>query len=157
MLFRAWWCHIFYTYYSIEWQWTGTPCTRPGCSGLHLSWPWTLPGIGHPQLLWTSLNTVRCEAVWCEFCLCKTGVEGKFCLLQNRCQTPVALSPFHVVACLSVFQHFKLSVGVFTETCHFCFSPAAVELLSFNSWCCSLDSVYMRCPLQHEDCHTEEP
>jgi len=31
--------------------WAGTSSTRPGCSELHPTWPWTLPGRGQPQLL----------------------------------------------------------------------------------------------------------
>ena len=31
-----------------------TPSTRPACSKPHPAWPWTLPGRGHPQLLWAS-------------------------------------------------------------------------------------------------------
>ena len=31
--------------------WAGTPATRPGCPKPHPAWPWTLPGMGHPQLL----------------------------------------------------------------------------------------------------------
>jgi len=34
--------------------WAGAPSTRPGCSELHSNWPWTLPGRGHPQLLWAT-------------------------------------------------------------------------------------------------------
>jgi len=26
--------------------------TRPGCPGLHPTWPWTLPGMGHLQPIW---------------------------------------------------------------------------------------------------------
>jgi len=32
--------------------WAGTPSTRPGCSKPHPTWPGTLPGRRHPQLLW---------------------------------------------------------------------------------------------------------
>ena len=31
--------------------WAGTPSTRPGCSELHPTWPWTLPGSGQPQII----------------------------------------------------------------------------------------------------------
>jgi len=31
--------------------WAGTPCTRPGCSEPHPTWPWALSGKGQPQLL----------------------------------------------------------------------------------------------------------
>ncbi|KFW07755.1 Dysferlin, partial [Eurypyga helias] len=34
--------------------WAGTPSPRPGCSKPHPAWPWTLPGMGHPQLLWAT-------------------------------------------------------------------------------------------------------
>ena len=34
--------------------WTETPSTRPGCSKPHSTWPWTLPGREHPQLLWAT-------------------------------------------------------------------------------------------------------
>jgi len=34
--------------------WAGTPSTRPGCSDLHPTWPWTLPGRGQPKLLWAA-------------------------------------------------------------------------------------------------------
>ena len=37
--------------------WAGTPSTRPGCSKPHPAWPWTLPGRGHPQLLWTTCSS----------------------------------------------------------------------------------------------------
>ena len=36
-------------------SWAGTSSTRPGCSELHPTWPWTLPGRGQPQLLWALL------------------------------------------------------------------------------------------------------
>jgi len=29
--------------------WAGTPSTRPGCSELHPTWPWTLPGRGQEK------------------------------------------------------------------------------------------------------------
>ena len=32
----------------------GTSSTRPGCSELHPTWPWALPGRGQPQLLWAT-------------------------------------------------------------------------------------------------------
>ena len=32
--------------------WAGTPSTRAGCSKPHPTWPWALPGLGQPQLLW---------------------------------------------------------------------------------------------------------
>ena len=34
--------------------WAGTSSTRPGCSELHPTWPWALPGRGQPQLLWAA-------------------------------------------------------------------------------------------------------
>jgi len=34
----------------------GTSSTRPGCSELHPTWPWTLPGRGQPQLLWETCS-----------------------------------------------------------------------------------------------------
>ena len=33
--------------------WSGTPSTRPGCSKPRPNWPWTIPGRGQPQLLYT--------------------------------------------------------------------------------------------------------
>jgi len=38
--------------------WTGTSSTSPRCSELHPTWPWALPGRGHPQLLWTMWSRV---------------------------------------------------------------------------------------------------
>jgi len=32
--------------------WEGTSSTRPGFSKPCPTWPWTLPGMRHPQLLW---------------------------------------------------------------------------------------------------------
>jgi len=32
--------------------WAGTPSTTPCCSKPQPTWPLTLPGRGHPQLLW---------------------------------------------------------------------------------------------------------
>jgi len=40
--------------------WTGTRSTRPGCSEPCPAWPWTLPDVGHPQLLWAA-----CASDWC--------------------------------------------------------------------------------------------
>jgi len=37
------------------------PPTRSGCSWPHPTWPWPLPGMGHPQLLWTTW----CSNLWC--------------------------------------------------------------------------------------------
>ncbi|XP_064493014.1 phospholipid-transporting ATPase IK, partial [Pseudopipra pipra] len=34
--------------------WPGTPPTSPGCSKPPPTWPWTLPGMGQPQLLWAT-------------------------------------------------------------------------------------------------------
>jgi len=34
--------------------WAGTPYTRPGCSELHPTCPWTFPRRGQPQLLWAT-------------------------------------------------------------------------------------------------------
>lgn len=39
-------------------RWTGTPFTRPGCSGPHPTCPWTLPEMGHPQFLWAPCSDV---------------------------------------------------------------------------------------------------
>ncbi|KAK4828311.1 hypothetical protein QYF61_025323 [Mycteria americana] len=36
----------------------GTPSTRPGCSKPHPTWPQTLPGMGHTQLLWATCSSV---------------------------------------------------------------------------------------------------
>lgn len=33
-----------------------TPATRAGCLKPHTTCPWTLPGIGHPQLLWATTS-----------------------------------------------------------------------------------------------------
>ena len=38
--------------------WAGTSPTRPGCSELHPTWPWALPGRGQPQLLWATWASV---------------------------------------------------------------------------------------------------
>jgi len=35
---------------------TGKPSTTPGCSKPCPTWPWTLPGRGHPQLLWATCS-----------------------------------------------------------------------------------------------------
>ena len=37
--------------------WGGMPSTRPGCSKPHPTWPWTLPGMEHPQLLWATCSS----------------------------------------------------------------------------------------------------
>ena len=37
--------------------WAGTPSTRPHCSKSHPLWPWTLPGRGHPQVLWATSSS----------------------------------------------------------------------------------------------------
>jgi len=37
--------------------WAGTPSTRSGFSKPHPAWPWTLPGRGHPQLLWATRSS----------------------------------------------------------------------------------------------------
>jgi len=34
--------------------WAGTPPTTSGCPKPHPAWPCTLPGMGHPQLLWAT-------------------------------------------------------------------------------------------------------
>lgn len=39
----------------------GTPCPRPGCSDHHPTRPWTLPGVGHPQILWTTCSVPHCS------------------------------------------------------------------------------------------------
>ena len=31
--------------------------TRPGCPGPHPTWPWTPPGMGHPQPLWAACSS----------------------------------------------------------------------------------------------------
>lgn len=36
--------------------WAGTSPTTPGCSKPHPGWPWALPGMEHPQLLWVNLS-----------------------------------------------------------------------------------------------------
>jgi len=38
--------------------------TRPGCSELHPTWPWTLPGRGHPQLLWATCASASPPSWW---------------------------------------------------------------------------------------------
>ena len=35
-----------------------TSLSRPGCSKLYPTWPWTLPVMGHPQLLWATCASV---------------------------------------------------------------------------------------------------
>jgi len=37
--------------------WAGTLSTRPGCSKPHPTWPWTLPGKGHPQFVWATCSS----------------------------------------------------------------------------------------------------
>ena len=44
--------------------WAGTLSTRPGCSELHPTWPWTLPGRGHPQLLWATCSSISPPSWW---------------------------------------------------------------------------------------------
>jgi len=44
--------------------WAGTSSTRPGCSQLHSTWPWTLPGRGYPQLLWATCSSVSPPSWW---------------------------------------------------------------------------------------------
>lgn len=39
---------------SIPWPWAGSASTGSGCSKLHITRPWMLPGMGHPQLLWAT-------------------------------------------------------------------------------------------------------
>lgn len=34
----------------------GPPSTSPGCYKPHPTWPLTLPGMGHPQLLWATCS-----------------------------------------------------------------------------------------------------
>jgi len=34
--------------------WAAIPSSRPGCSKRHPTWPWTLQGMEHPQLLWAT-------------------------------------------------------------------------------------------------------
>lgn len=38
--------------------WAGTHSTTPGFSKPHPIWPWTLPGMEHPQLLWVTCSNV---------------------------------------------------------------------------------------------------
>jgi len=35
--------------------WSGSPPTRSGCLKPHSAWPWTPPGMRHPQLLWAAM------------------------------------------------------------------------------------------------------
>lgn len=48
--------------------WAGLPTTRlssrSGCPGLHLTWPWTLPGTRHPQLLWAAYPSTSLLSEW---------------------------------------------------------------------------------------------
>jgi len=37
--------------------WAGTPSTTPISSTTYLTWPWTLPGRGHPELLWATYSS----------------------------------------------------------------------------------------------------
>lgn len=37
--------------------WARTPSTTPVWSGLPTAWYWTLPGMGHPQLLWATCSS----------------------------------------------------------------------------------------------------
>jgi len=44
--------------------WAGTPYTRRGCSELHPTWTWTLPGRGQSQLLWATCSSVSPPSRW---------------------------------------------------------------------------------------------
>lgn len=37
--------------------WAGTPCPGPHCSKPPPTWPGTLSGMGHPQLVWTACTS----------------------------------------------------------------------------------------------------
>ena len=41
-----------------------TPPTRPRCPRPHPTRPWTPPGMGHPQLLWTAWAWASPPSVW---------------------------------------------------------------------------------------------
>jgi len=45
-------------------SWARTSSTRPGCSELHPTWPWTLPGRGQPQYLWATCYCVSPPSWW---------------------------------------------------------------------------------------------
>lgn len=58
--------------------WAGMLFTRPGFSEFHSAWPWTVPGMGHPQLPWAACSSAS-PALWlflC-FCMCKSLVENE--------------------------------------------------------------------------------
>ena len=44
--------------------WAGTSSTSPGCSELHPTWPWILPGRGQPQLLWATCARASPPSRW---------------------------------------------------------------------------------------------
>jgi len=48
--FRLKSCHRIIEWFGLE----ESPSTTPGCSKPRPTWPWTLRGRGHPQLLWAT-------------------------------------------------------------------------------------------------------
>lgn len=52
--------------------WTETHPTRPDCPKPHPVWSWTLPGMRHPQLLWTTCSSTSQPSQW--------GVSSKYLL-----------------------------------------------------------------------------
>jgi len=44
--------------------WAGTSSTKAGCSKSRPVWPCTLPGRGHPQLLWATSSSVSLPSWW---------------------------------------------------------------------------------------------
>jgi len=44
--------------------WAGTSSTRPRCSKHHPTWPWALPGRGHPQLLSATCSSASPPSWW---------------------------------------------------------------------------------------------
>jgi len=44
--------------------WAGLPSTSSGCPGLHPTWPWAPPGMGHPQLLWAACASASSPSQW---------------------------------------------------------------------------------------------
>lgn len=48
-------------------QWAGMLPTRPGCSKPCSTWPWTLPGVGQLQLLWSACARASPHLRWRSF------------------------------------------------------------------------------------------
>lgn len=59
--------------------WAGIPSAGPGCWKLCPASTWTLPGLGYPQLLWTTCANVSscCASTWARCCC--VGREIPWC------------------------------------------------------------------------------